>query len=431
MPGSSTHPSMLADAVTSAVNLQPAVSMCSPGAVRVEMEIIRWICTEVIGYDAKGPSGGVLTSGGSSANMYAVATARDSVNLRARDYEKSVVYVSTEVHHCFVKALRACGMRDCVVRRIAVDSCYKMTAELLAEAIESDKKSGLRPLMVIATAGTTGTGTIDPLSQIADIAEREKLWFHVDAAYGGFFSLASDDLKSLFDGWQMADSVTLDPHKSLFVPFGTGAFLVKNVKHLIDMYAADDVKYMPPRQGDYYDKLDPNMLCPEMSRGFRGLRVWLPLKVFGLGPVRAALQEKVMLCRYFYQEIQLLTDFEVGPYPEISICLFRYSPKLTNGYSQAILDELNKRLLESINREGIIFLTSYADSNGNSGRRFWLRLAVMNFKSHLCDVRQAIKTIRSKAERILEHACDISVINNKLNNNFKRAPLCRFNSTSY
>jgi len=179
----------------------------------------------------------------------------------------------------------------------------------LAREIEKDIAAGFKPFMIVASAGTTDTGVIDPLSAIADLAEAHQMWFHVDAAYGGFFLLA-DEVKENFSGIERADSVTIDPHKGLFLAYGTGAILIKNVEALqnthyyLANYMQDVVKEV--------DEPSPADLSPELTKHFRGMRLWLPLQLFGLAPFKAALSEKIWLTRYFYTEIQK-RGFEVGP----------------------------------------------------------------------------------------------------------------------
>ena len=211
----------------------------------------------------------------------------------------------------------------------------------------------------------------------------------MDAAYGGFFSL-SPELRARFRGLQDADSVTIDPHKSLFLPFGTGALLVRDGLALVktNSTSAEVPPYLslPSHQGLPSSEQDPTSLYPELSRPFRGLRMWLPIKVYGVAPFTAALEEKALLARYFYQEMASLPEFELGPPPDLSVVLFRMASPVP---------DVNRMLLEVINEEGLIFLTS-TEALG----KFWLRMAVLNFRTHLSDVRHAIQVIRTKARRL-------------------------------
>ncbi len=287
--------------------------------------------------------------------------------------------MTRQVHHCVQKALRIVGMQECIVRYIPMDEKYKMKPALLSQQIVADQEKGLLPFMVIASAGTTDTGAIDPLEAIGEIARAKKLWFHVDAAYGGFFML-SNKLKPAFKGTELSDSIAIDPHKGLFLSYGIGAILVKNTKALYQThhYTAN---YM---QDAFTLEEDPSPedLSPELTKHFRGLRMWLSLQLFGVAPFRAALEEKVLLCRYFYREIQKI-GFEVGPQPDLSIVIFRYIPKSGNS------NVFNQNLIEQIKQDGRFFLSSTTIDD-----IYWIRFAVLSFRTHLKQVQTVLKLLK-------------------------------------
>lgn len=385
IPGGGLYFAALGDYLAAITNRYAGVFFASPGAVRIERMLVTWL-RDLIGY----PEGatGDLTSGGSIANLAGIVTAREAHNLRAKDFAKAVVYLSAQTHHSVDKALRIAGMKECVKRYIPLDQRYHMQTEALKESILADKKQGLTPWLIIASAGTTDTGAVDPLPEIAEIAGTHQLWLHVDGAYGAAFALCEAG-KRILRGIEQSDSVVIDPHKGLFLPYGTGAILVKEGQKLHQAHYYQDVPYMQDALAAQ-EEISPADLSPELTRHFRGLRLWLPLKLLGVAPFRAALEEKLLLARYFYQAIQEIEGFEVGPDPDLSVVTFRYAPK------QGDANTFNQKLAQLIQEDGRIFL-----STTMLAEKFTLRLAILSFRSHLAHIEQTIEVLREKA-RLLE-----------------------------
>src|SRR5690606_38977711 len=223
IPGGGLYPAALGDLLADVSNRYAGVFYASPGAVRLEMQLVNWLAG-VVGYPA-GTAGGDLTSGGSIASLSAIVAAREAHNLRTADVPRHVVYLSGQSHHSARKALRLAGLAECVHRVIDVDERWRMNADALATCIETDRRQGLVPWLVVATAGSTDTGAVDPLTAIAQVAAAEGLWLHVDAAYGGAFLLCEEG-RRILAGIERSDSTIIDPHKGLFLPFGSGAVLV-------------------------------------------------------------------------------------------------------------------------------------------------------------------------------------------------------------
>jgi aromatic-L-amino-acid decarboxylase len=248
----------------------------------------------------------------------------------------------------------------------------------------------MNPWLVVATAGTTDTGAVDPLGAIADIASAHGLWYHVDGAYGAPFALCPEG-KSVLAGMERSDSLVLDPHKGFFLPFGSGVALIRDRQKLFEAHSYEAM-YMrdiaPPASPE---EVSPADLSPEMSKHFRGLRLWLPLKLFGVAPFRAALEEKMLLARYFHQEIQKIDGFEVGPYPDLSLVTYRYVP----GRGDA--NEFNERLVRSILEDGRVLLTSTVIDG-----RVTLRAAILGLRTHLDTVDLALEILRRKTAALLE-----------------------------
>ncbi len=385
IPGGGLYHAALGDYLAAVTNKYAGVFFTGPGAVRMENQLIRW-AADLVGYPET--AAGSLASGGSIATLTAIVTARDSHDLKSADYARAVVYLTSQAHHCVEKALRTAGLREAQVRRIPVDPQFRMRPDALTEAIAADRNRGLRPWLVVAAAGTTDVGAVDPLDAIAEITERERCWFHVDAAYGGFF-LLTEHGRTLLKGIERSDSVVLDPHKGLFLPYGSGLVVVRHAAPLMASFRFEG-HYMQDALR-HPDELSPADLSPELSKHFRALRMWLPLIVLGTRPFRAALEEKLLLARYFYRELKAM-GFKMGPEPELSIVTFRWVPE---GMNLEQLNEINQSILEALRQDGRIFLSSTLLE-----RRFTLRLAVLSFRTHLSTIDLALDLLRQQAVQI-------------------------------
>lgn len=338
--------------------------------------LIRWMC-DLVGYGSR--SHGNLTSSGSLANMIAIVTARDGRNIKSADIPRSIIYLSKQTHHSVAKAIKVAGLAECPIRYIDLDERYKIRTDDLRANIEADKAAGLDPFLVVGSAGTTDVGAIDPLIPIGEIAAEHGLWYHIDAAYGGFFIL-TDDGREKLGGLAMADSLIIDPHKGLFLPYGLGVVLVKNVEHLQHAYSFH-ANYMQDAF-DPTDELSPAELSPELTKHFRGMRLWLPLKLHGIAPFRDCLEEKLLLAKYFHQEV-LKLGFESKVEPELSVVTYRYVP--TTGDP----NEFNKRLMEAVVSDGHVFISSTM-LDGN----FTLRFACLSFRTHLNTVDTLLSVLK-------------------------------------
>jgi glutamate/tyrosine decarboxylase-like PLP-dependent enzyme len=385
IPGGGIFRSARSDFIADISNRYAGVSYASPGAVGMEQQLVHWM-SEVVGYPPG--AGGDLTSGGSIANLTAIVTAREMMGVRARDVETACVYLTGDVHHCVDKSLRAAGLGECPKRLVPMDEKFRMDVSALEQLIEQDLKAGYRPWLITASAGTTDTGAVDPLNRIADLAEEHDLWMHVDAAYGGFFLLCEEGRRVL-KGLHRAHSIVLDPHKGMFLPYGSGAVLVKDVSWLArsQSYHADYMQDARKEEGDY----SPADLSLELSRPFRGLRFWLPLRLFGLAPFRAALAEKIWLARYFHEQIEKTPGWEVGPYPELSVVTFRFVPQ------QGDADMLNQRLIDTVLEDGKVFISSTRIDG-----KFVLRLAVLHFRTHLEQVNYLLELLKRRAPELAQ-----------------------------
>jgi glutamate/tyrosine decarboxylase-like PLP-dependent enzyme len=285
IPGGGIFTAALGDYLACISNEYAGMHYASPGAVTIENELLDWM-KSLFGFPKNAV--GNLTSGGSIANMIALTAARDKYGVKNENITKSVIYLSEQVHHCVLKALRIIGLEDVCIRYLKLDAYHKIDTAYLEKVILKDKNKGLCPFLVIASAGTTDTGAIDPLDEIAQLSEKHNLWYHIDGAYGGFFMLC-ESKKPLFKGIEKADSLVIDPHKGLFLPYGIGAVLIKDreIVYKSHHYTAN---YM---QDAIHEKRDnPADVSPELTKHFRGLRMWIPFKIHGIEPFTACLNEK-------------------------------------------------------------------------------------------------------------------------------------------
>lgn len=356
----------------------------SPGAVRMEYQLLDWMA-ELVGYRS-GTAKGVLASGGSIATLTCIVTAREAHGLKAEDYPRAVVYHTRFTHHCVAKSLHIAGLGGCVMRAVPTEAHFRMDPDALAEMIRTDRAAGLEPWLVVSSAGTTDLGNVDELDRIGALAREHGLWFHVDAAYGGFFILC-DLVRHRFRGIELSDSVVMNPHKGLHTPFGLGAALIRDGEQLYrsHYYTAD---YLQDR-AFHNQELSPADVSPELTRHFRALRLWLPLKLIGVAPFRAMLSEKLLLTRYAWMRLQSTPGFEVGPEPELSILVFRYIDV------KGDVDEFNRKLVEALRRDGTIFLTSTLIDNV-----YMLRLSILSYRTHIDTIDLAIDVIRREVEKL-------------------------------
>ena len=379
IPGGGLPQSAVADLVADATNRYVGVFAAAPGLAQLESNVVRWFC-DIAGLPRE--ARGILTSGGSLATFSAlVAARRDRL---PENFLQGTIYVSDQTHHAVQKAAILAGFPEDRVREIATDSRFRIRLDALAAALAADRAAGRTPFLLVGNAGTTNTGAVDDLPALADLAARERLWFHVDAAYGGFFLLTEEGRRALA-GIERADSIVLDPHKGLFLPYGTGALLVRDGETLKRAHALS-AEYMPTMQ-EAADLTDFNLLSPELSRDFRGLRIWLPIRMHGIAPFRRNLEEKLQLARWAADQLREIRGIEIVAEPQLSILAFR---RTRSGADGAALDRENRSVLERINARQRVYLTGTV-----VGGRFAIRICVLSFRTHRERMEQALEDIRA------------------------------------
>lgn len=377
VPGGGLYAAALADLIADVGNRFTGYAMAAPGWVRLEQDVLDWLLRE-FGYEDPGAHA-LLTSGSSLANFTALVTARHHHFGDRGDYSRALVYTSTQAHHSITKAARMGGIPAANLRAVAVDELFRMDAEDLRRQIEADRHRGLRPFCVIAAAGTTNTGAVDPLAEIATLCRREDLWLHVDGAYGGAFVLAPGG-RSRLRGIADADSICFDPHKGMFLPYGTGCLLVRDGARLAAAHMGE-ADYLR----DFASSTTPSPahLGPELSRPFRGLRLWLPLMLHGARAFREALEEKLALAQLCTEgldrRIAAGKPIEIVARPQLSTIAFRLCRE--SGESLDEWNARNVRLLERINGRNRAYLSSTL-LPVIDGLAVTLRVCVMSFRTH-------------------------------------------------
>ena len=381
IPGGGIMSAALADFIAASTNRYVGVRPPAPALAQIEATAIAWLAA-IMGYPKT--AGGILTSGGSLSTLSAIVAARET--RLPDDFSRGVVYMSEETHYCVPKAARIAGFRDGQVRKVAIDARRRIDPDALVRAIEADLRQGLRPFMIIANVGTTNTGAIDDIPRLLSIGRQHSMWVHADAAYGGFFRLA-DSGPGLMPEIEACDSITLDPHKGMFLPYGTGCLLVRDPEALKRAHSMD-AEYLH----DVRAQEEPNFsdLSPELSRDFRGLRIWLPLVLHGLGAFKDAIEEKLELTRWAWQQLREDTRFEIIDEPQLSVIAFRLK-----GEGPAA-DRLNEELQRKVNARGRVFLSSTRLDG-----RYVIRLCVLSFRTHQDRVRDAVLALRAEADGLL------------------------------
>jgi len=388
VPGPSNYISAMADTLATGFNIFSGGWAASPAAGELEIVTINWLL-KLFKFPTK-KGGGLFTSGGSMANLTALVTARRQKC--GDDFSKAVIYMSDQAHSSNIKAIRTIGFRKNQVRIIPTDSEFKMSLNKLKNAIAKDKLEGLQPFCMIATAGTTNTGTVDQLDEIAKICKTENLWFHIDGAYGAAAILSNNGAKIL-KGIQKADSLTVDPHKWFYQPYEMGCLLVKNHKWLSATFS-EKPEYLRDIEGNeseinFYDH------GVQLTRRFRALKFYMSIKTFGLDSFRKAVTYNLDLAEKTEDLLRKSPFWEVVSPATLAIINFRYNP-IRQNFSEKRLDQLNqeisKRVVES--KEALLVTTIL-------NRQIVLRMCLINPRTTLNDIRETLKMCCAFAEEIL------------------------------
>jgi glutamate/tyrosine decarboxylase-like PLP-dependent enzyme len=373
-----------------AAGLNPSVAGGDHAATYVEHAALGWM-RHIVGMPKD--SGGILTSGGSVANLIGLAVMRHvktDGRVRADGLSGTesplVVYTSSEGHSCLQKAVELLGIGHNHLRRIPVDADCRIDLAALEHHIAADRTAGLTPACIAATAGTVNTGAIDPLARLSEISRREGLWFHVDGAYGGPAALLPE-LGSWYEGLDRADSVAIDPHKWMYVPVECGCALVRDARAMRDAFSL-----VPPYLRD--DTALPwfSEFGIQQSRGFRALKLWMALRHIGLNGYRELIGHDIAMARGLQDRVRAAADLELVSAGPLSVTCFRYRPAALD-WDEAAIDTLNREILDTVQREGRAFLTG-TEIHG----RFTLRACIVNFRTKESDLDVLTAAVREAGQ---------------------------------
>jgi aromatic-L-amino-acid decarboxylase len=376
IPGEGTWPGALGDLIASALNVDTCWWLGASGPSALELVTLDWL-REWVGYPET--AAGVLVSGGSAANLTAIACAREALG-GAMD-SSFVVYLSDQTHSSVARAARALGFAPAQVRVIPTDEHARLRTDALRSALATDEAAGRRPLVVIANAGTTGTGAVDPLEELAEICRKARIWLHVDGAYGAFACLTERGRHALA-GLELADSITLDPHKWLYQPVELGALLVRdgNALHRGFQIGADYLEGVAAseREVNFSD------LGLQLTRSARALKLWMSLRYFGVGAFRAAIEQCFDLAEHAQRRIEAEPELELLSSASLGILTFRRRPPHVD--DEPVLERVNAELADAIEQSGEVFI-----STARVRGRFALRLCILNHSTSALEVDRALE----------------------------------------
>lgn len=391
--GAGTVPGAAAELLAAGINMNAGGWRLAPSAVEIEMALTRWFAQQM--FAMPDGSGGALTSGGALANLIALKIARDARagwDIRAEGVAGGPplgFYFSSETHVVSDRAADMLGIGAANVRHVPVDDGYRMRVGELRAMITSDREAGVRPIAVVANAGTVSTGAVDDLAAVADVCRDEDLWMHVDAAYGGPAVLA-DDLRPLFTGIERADSIAFDPHKWLYTPHSGGCVLVRDMELMRRAFDLEYVAYIVKDEEHTDWGIDLGRHSPNFSRGFWALKVWVSLLAHGRDAYARRISHDAELARYLGALVEERDDFELMVPVGLSITCFRYVPE---GFPvdgapgrEEYLDRLNQRLMTEIQLDGRVYC-----SNAVLGGRFCLRSCIVNYRTEADDVEALVE----------------------------------------
>jgi aromatic-L-amino-acid/L-tryptophan decarboxylase len=380
IPGEGTWPGALGDFIASALNIDTCWWLGASGPSALELVVLDWF-RQWVGYPEQ--AAGVLVSGGSAANLTALACAREA-RMGVMDV-RAVVYMSDQTHSSLARAARALGFRPDQVRVIPTDQRAHMRTDALSGAIAADEAAGRRPLMVVANAGTTAAGAVDPFHELSGICREQDIWLHVDGAYGAFACLSERGREALA-GMELADSITLDPHKWLYQPVELGALLVRDGSALRRGFAISpdflkDIEAVD-REVNFSD------LGLQLTRTCRALKLWMSLSYFGVAAFRKAIDRCLDLALYAQRQIEQSAELELMSPASLGVLTFRRHPPGVD--DEAILERVNASLADRIERDGDVFL-----STGRVRGRFVLRLCILNHSTSQDQVDRALELVQS------------------------------------
>ncbi len=379
IPSSPTWPSVLGETLATGFNIFQGTWLESAGPSQLELVVMDWF-RSWLGLPETG--GGLLTSGGSAANLVALVTAREA----AGNPLQPVLYLSDQGHSSLERGARIAGIPADAIRKIPTDDAFRVRLDALEAAVELDEAEGRTPLCICANAGATNTGAVDPLQEMGTFARGRSIWFHVDGAYGGFAVLTREG-RTLLRGMELADSVTLDPHKWLFQPYETGCLMVRDTRVLEDAFRIFPEYLQDTALGE--EEVNFADRGVQLTRRFRALKVWMSIQMLGLRAFRRAIRESMILAREAGERITSSGAMELLAPPAMGIVCFRFNPP-GEGLEAGEVESLNLSIQEEVLASGLAMMSSTRLRGA-----FSLRLAIMNYRSTRSDVMQTLEAIEA------------------------------------
>jgi glutamate/tyrosine decarboxylase-like PLP-dependent enzyme len=401
-------PGVFGDLIASALNANVTSWRSGPAATEVERTVINWLAT-LIGYANKDLAAhGLLTSGGSMANLTALLMAQRAKSANAStaglwNTDPMTIYASDQIHMSIPKAADILGVGRAQVRLVPSDDQFRLNISLLRQMIADDLKQGFKPFCVVASAGTVNTGAVDPLREVAAVAKEFNLWFHIDGAYGALAAL-DQTKRDLFEGVSAADSISLDPHKWLYVPIDSGCLLFRDAERAHAAFSFDGADYIKVHERDSDEAFAFWNYGPELSRRFRALKIWLTLRYYGTKRIAQTISEDMAVAAYLGERVATEEDFELLAAPVLSICCFRYLPaalreRLESDQNKSEvegeLDRLNTDIMNAVQRGGRAYLSSATIAG-----KFALRVCITNFRTTRSDIDETLEIIRTAATEL-------------------------------
>ena len=385
VPGPSNFVSAMADALASGFNIFAGTWLEASGPTQIELVTIDWL-RQICGLPET--AGGLFVSGGSVANLTALVTARHKI--LNDDIQNAIVYCSDQTHSSVARALRILSFPASQVRILSTDERFRLRLDDVQNAITEDRDAGKRPFCIVASAGTTSTGSIDPLDDLANLCQREQLWLHVDGAYGAA-AMLSEQGHTLLKGLERADSLSLDPHKWLFQPYEMGCVLVKDAHWLKETF-----HILPEYLQDIDRGAEETNFCDygiQLTRGTRALKLWMSLKTFGLDAFRQAIEHGIQLAEYAEKVLRASSSWEIVTPAQIGIVTFRYAP------AHCIPEKsecINQQLVDALIQDGFAMLSSTVLQG-----RTTLRMCIINPRTTHEDIRDTIERLAYLGEKLL------------------------------
>lgn len=385
--------SLLAEKLTATINQNVGKWHLGPSVSEIEKRVVQW-AGELTTFGKE--SGGVMVSGGSAANLAGLTVARNIFFEKHNVREKGLfgmkpftVYASKEIHGCVDKSMEELGIGTNQLRKVEVNEDFTINLDALRQVIEKDKESGFTPFCIIGTAGTVNTGAIDDLTALASIAKEYDMWFHIDGAYGGL-PACLDSIQKEYKGIELADSLALDFHKWMYQTFEAGCLLVKDFSILQRTYYKR-ASYLDTRLEDQ-GRTNFNEHYFQLTRNAKAVKVWMSLKTYGMNKLRSMIQKDIDLAHYLADQVNQATDFELKSKSHLAVACFRFTNGLTD---EKAIDELNRKLIPALERDGRVFITGTTINN-----QFVIRACLINHRMHKGTVDYLVNVIREVGQEI-------------------------------